>query len=964
MTGNGKAVLLCAFLTAFAFTLAPGCSDDVGSSGVPCPIESVDRCKAFLESGNGDAARACFHDILDDYPVCADGHFGVALANELRFIGIVDKLLSHILDPFNEKGPIDVGAIIVDYAENLLEPIVREVLEHLEHCLEEDSLRFELERYPLEILGLEFLVYVGEYDQGDVLLHSAEFNIIAAAIDTILSADLSFDFQIVIDHIECWEGMEPLDIVQDVIDMILEILSDPGFPDFLRLRDDGFWRMPRAGLEMGHALDLFNRATDAIRSEKQDEARDVSGCDDRDADGSCDPEEFIHGLVYSLPSALHERLQVVELALRDSYWDGTELDGDPGNPNPFTLDRLDPILEYFGLAPLLPTWSIDFGGLYGSPDSGGIQRSARILFIIIRLLLDLIPSDGGPFTVLHNEDEDLEPSIARFLADGPPQGLPAVGIETAVDIASLPYLRPGARTLQFSSHDPTGGNDDGFTPPNELYIDENGEFVVFDQYGPGCIYRMWFTALWSFIGNFRIYVDDMSSPVAEGPFWLFFLSAFEPFVEPLIGNWFTSSGGCISYLPVPFEQRCKITLSVPPEFFSITYVRYDADTPVTSYTGTEDTSHISRIFENPGIDPKPDVPSSTLSGVASLEAGGAIELMSMDGPGAVWRLTLHVEPFSQEALQDLWLTAWWDNEETPSVEAPASEFFGSFYIEDSPRSILVGHGCERFYCYFPMPFREEGNLTLENRGDASLDLTWEVVVADGEYAQNAGRFKAVYSEESPVAHGRDYGIAMRGDAAGKYVGISHTMRGPLSRGYLEGDERFYTDGSPSPALYGTGTEDYYNSGWYFMMGTYSRALWGNPTHRVFPNYDMTGTYRLHVGDAVHYLDSVRLGIEHGGSNHGEQPYDPVRSVAGLRRARSPRRRLLPRWPAWRPLPTAPACRRLRPGTEAGARQPEARGDHRSCGTRLPRAGSRRCRRAHPPPPGPGRRGPAPRRPTA
>lgn len=35
---------------------------------------------------------------------------------------------------------------------------------------------------------------------------------------------------------------------------------------------------------------------------------------------------------------------------------------------------------------------------------------------------------------------------------------------------------------------------------------------------------------------------------------------------------------------------------------------------------------------------------------------------------------------------------------------------------------------------------------------------------------------------------------------------------------------------------------------------------------------MTGTYRLHVGDAVHYLDGVRLGIEHGGSNNGENEH--------------------------------------------------------------------------------------------
>ncbi|HYO52263.1 DUF2961 domain-containing protein [Archangium sp.] len=41
------------------------------------------------------------------------------------------------------------------------------------------------------------------------------------------------------------------------------------------------------------------------------------------------------------------------------------------------------------------------------------------------------------------------------------------------------------------------------------------------------------------------------------------------------------------------------------------------------------------------------------------------------------------------------------------------------------------------------------------------------------------------------------------------------------RGGLEGDERVHVDGSLTPQLYGTGTEDFYESGWYFSRGTFS-----------------------------------------------------------------------------------------------------------------------------------------------
>ncbi len=873
-------------LITLTLLFASGCSDDGGGGDAAppesCPADRVEEAKAFLAAGNGDAARASFLSIMEDHPGCTDAHFGLVLADQLRFMGIADKLLSLIIDPLekrgqmNGKGPIDVGAIIVDYAENLLEPIVREMLEHLAFCRAAGDLRFDLERLPFEILGLEVLVYAGEYDNGDALLQSAEFNLIAAGLDTILSVDLSFDFQIVIDHIQAWEGMDPLSIVVDVVDMLLEILDDPGFPDFLRLRDEGLWRMPRAGIEMGRAYDFLSSGVDAIRSESIEAGRDVTGCGDRNGNGLCDPGEFIHGILYSLPSDLHEELQEVERALRRSYWDGTELDTEPEIPNPFTLDRLDPILRYFGLPPLMPPLPIDFGAMYAEPAPDGIRGPFRAILI----MLDLILGELGRAAVPSASGE--APAAALEVTSGPgetllpaasvPQGPPAVGLDTAVDIAALPYLDPTARTLQLSSHDPTGGNEDGYMPPNHLYVDDHGEFVLFDAFGPGCIYRMWFTNTWSVINNMRIYVDDMETPVVEGPVLLLFLGSvggsIGPFTEPLSYSWLTSSGGCASYLPIPFAGRCKITMRFPPEYYNITYVRHGADTPVQSFTGTENTLPLWWQLSRPGTDPKPSVPSRTFAGVADVAPGASATLAEIDSGGAVWRLFLAPEPFTQEAVGPLWLRAWWDGAETPAVDAPLPEFFGSFFVEDAPAGLLVGRNGGRFYCYFPMPFCHGARLEIENRGDTAVAVAFEIEVAEETYGPGAGAFRAIYREEDPVPVGFDYLIGEREGRAGKFVGLTHTMRGPRSRWYLEGDERFYVDGSASPALYGTGTEDYYNSGWYFILGTYDRPLWGNPSHHSFSDYDLTGTYRLHIGDAVHYLDDVWLGIEHGGANEG------------------------------------------------------------------------------------------------
>ncbi len=51
----------------------------------------------------------------------------------------------------------------------------------------------------------------------------------------------------------------------------------------------------------------------------------------------------------------------------------------------------------------------------------------------------------------------------------------------------LPCLLEGTQVRQVSSHDRSGGNDDGFVGTySALYIDDNGEYVMFDEIGAGC----------------------------------------------------------------------------------------------------------------------------------------------------------------------------------------------------------------------------------------------------------------------------------------------------------------------------------------------------------------------------------------------------------------------------------------------------------------------------------------------
>jgi hypothetical protein len=69
-----------------------------------------------------------------------------------------------------------------------------------------------------------------------------------------------------------------------------------------------------------------------------------------------------------------------------------------------------------------------------------------------------------------------------------------VGLGFCDDLSLLPNIYPNVQSYYLSSYDRTGGNDDGFRGTySQLYVDDNGEHVIFDANGPGCVYNLRFT---------------------------------------------------------------------------------------------------------------------------------------------------------------------------------------------------------------------------------------------------------------------------------------------------------------------------------------------------------------------------------------------------------------------------------------------------------------------------------------
>ncbi|GHF14098.1 hypothetical protein GCM10017786_54730 [Amycolatopsis deserti] len=258
---------------------------------------------------------------------------------------------------------------------------------------------------------------------------------------------------------------------------------------------------------------------------------------------------------------------------------------------------------------------------------------------------------------------------------------------------------------------------------------------------------------------------------------------------------------------------------------------------------------------------------------------------------------------SEAVLEGLRLRLTFDGQTT--VDAPVGEFFGSGLGKYASRTLL--HSIDTtengaFTAWWPMPYARSAVAELVNTSGVPVTGgSLEVVsapdsgVAAGLRDGTIGYFHATQRRAATVS-GQDWNfLTARG--RGVFYGVTSTMRGGIPPGqnqlnYLEGDERMYPNGSASPAIHGTGSEDFYESGWYFQdgrdgfvegvpyampqAGLVSREDAGDGCRYVCLN-----AYRLMIGDGVPFGNGIEFDIEHGDRSSMPADYSSTAYWYGL-----------------------------------------------------------------------------------
>ena len=270
-------------------------------------------------------------------------------------------------------------------------------------------------------------------------------------------------------------------------------------------------------------------------------------------------------------------------------------------------------------------------------------------------------------------------------------------------------------------------------------------------------------------------------------------------------------------------------------------------------------------------------------------------LADIKGPGQITHIWVTIAPPPPTVSRhDIILRMYWDDETTPSVEAPIGEFFGQGWNESYPMAALPLAAGPRegraMVSYFPMPFRSRARIEIENDTGRTIDAFYYYVdyesMPAGSLPAETPYFHAWYNHQ--VTDAQSYGENEWGllgpeqknptgagnylvaDIAGRghYVGVNYYVHSPSTMWYGEGDDLFQVDGEPWPgSLHGTGTEDYFNTSWS-PDALYQHPFFGYA--RVDGETGWLGrthVYRFHLTDPVRFQTSLRASIEHGHDNN-------------------------------------------------------------------------------------------------
>ena len=260
-----------------------------------------------------------------------------------------------------------------------------------------------------------------------------------------------------------------------------------------------------------------------------------------------------------------------------------------------------------------------------------------------------------------------------------------------------------------------------------------------------------------------------------------------------------------------------------------------------------------------------------------IKAHTTFTVAEIDGPGAIQHIWMTPTGNWRNSI----IRFYWDDEKTPSVEAPVGDFFcmgWGQYAALQSLAVCVNPG-SAFNCYWPMPFRKKCRITMENIDDKDMVLYYQVDYTLTDVPSDAAYFHAQFRRVNPLPYKGVYTLVDGIKGKGQYVG-TYIAWGVHNNGWWgEGEIKFYIDGDTKfPTINGTGTEDYFCGSYDFdtrkknaagveevnyteFCTPYSglaQVIKGDGHYQVMQRF---GLYRWHITDPIRFDKDLKVTIQ-------------------------------------------------------------------------------------------------------
>jgi len=463
----------------------------------------------------------------------------------------------------------------------------------------------------------------------------------------------------------------------------------------------------------------------------------------------------------------------------------------------------------------------------------------------------------------------------------------AKGIECMANIANLPFLKRDVQIRYAGSIAKSGSNGDNIW---WLYQDNNGEWVLFDVDGPGCIYNF---------ANHRgqpgykedvIKKDVISDYNAPETYYRFYFDGSEEpqfiikasefgikkgFETPLTdqyANWVKRT-----WFPMFFRKGCKVTssarlLTAPGGWGGIMYHNYATVEGVPNFSeAVNGLAKIKRVLKSDGVDPKPTNGNCKAEGAFTLKANNAVTLLDLKGDASISSCKIKIEPYVPELLKLIWVKFYFDDYKTPYVNVPIGAFFGNEAGQGTTTTILQGLEIRQEekhlisaqgYNYFPMPYWKSARMVIEyGAGSGPVTIAYEFQIRPPHaisYPHNqCGYFRAAYRNSYKPDEDDDVEFA-------QLRGTGHVISGTFSaNACCEADYRIYTDGCATPQVETDGSESWAG----FGNGFYGRCSFPLACQDKTPDGGWCET-RLLVGDCYPFYSQLNFRLENYNNPRG------------------------------------------------------------------------------------------------